>query len=343
MRYRRLGGSGLEVSTLCLGAMTFGEADDKSFMHKVGADEGTSFAIMDKAREGGVNFIDSANVYGQDGLSERVVGKWLKERSARDTTVLATKFRFPMRPGPNGRGGARIHIRQACEDSLRRLGTDRIDLYQIHMQDLDVPEEETLRALDDLVRAGKVLYLGCSNYAAYRLMESLWISDKRSLERFVSNQAQYSLLVREQEREHVAIATKFGVGILPWSPLAGGMLSGKYQPGAPAPDGTRMTSKRFEGRLAKLNEPRSQRILLALDGLSKETGKSYTQLALAWTIQKPGISSVIFGARTEAQLADNLGAGDLVLTEAQMKQLDDASAFELGYPYDFIQGIQGRW
>lgn len=343
MRYRRLGGSGLEVSTLCLGAMTFGEADDKSFMHKVGADEGTSFAIMDKAREGGVNFIDSANVYGQDGLSERVVGKWLKERSARDSTVLATKFRFVMRPGPNGRGGARIHIRQACEDSLRRLGTDRIDLYQIHMQDLDVPEEETLRALDDLVRAGKVLYLGCSNYAAYRLMESLWISDKRNLERFVSNQAQYSLLVREQEREHVAIATKFGVGILPWSPLAGGMLSGKYQPGAPAPDGTRMTSKRFEGRLAKLNEPRSQRILGALDGLSKETGKSYTQLALAWTIQKPGISSVIFGARTEEQLADNLGAGDLVLTDAQMKQLDDASAFELGYPYDFIQGIQGRW
>jgi aryl-alcohol dehydrogenase-like predicted oxidoreductase len=343
MKYRRLGGSGLEVSTLCLGAMTFGEADDKSFMHKVGADEGTSFAIMDKAREGGVNFIDSANVYGQDGLSERVVGKWLKERSARDTTVLATKFRFPMRPGPNGRGGARIHIRQACEDSLRRLGTDRIDLYQIHMQDLDVPEEETLRALDDLVRAGKVLYLGCSNYAAYRLMESLWISDKRNLERFVSNQAQYSLLVREQEREHVAIATKFGVGILPWSPLAGGMLSGKYKPGAPAPDGTRMTSKRFEGRLAKLNEPRSQRILSALDGLSKETGKSYTQLALAWTIQKPGVSSVIFGARTEAQLADNLGAADLVLTDAQMKQLDDASAFELGYPYDFIQGIQGRW
>ena len=343
MKYRRLGGSGLEVSTLCLGAMTFGEADEKSFMHGVGADEATAFAIMDRARDAGVNFIDSANVYGQDGLSERVVGRWLAERKARDVTVVATKFRFMMRPGPNGRGTSRYHIRQACEDSLRRLGTDRIDLYQVHMQDSDVPEEETLRALDDLVRAGKVLYLGCSNYAAYRLMESLWISDKRNLTRFVSNQAQYSLLIREQEREHVPIALKFGVGILPWSPLAGGMLSGKYKPGAPAPDGTRMTSKRFEGRLAKLNEPRSQRVLEVLEAVSAEVGRSVSQVALAWVAQKPGVSSVIFGARTLAQLDDNLGAADLVLTDAQMKRLDEASAFEVGYPYDFIQSAQGRW
>jgi aryl-alcohol dehydrogenase-like predicted oxidoreductase len=343
MKYRRLGGSGLEVSTLCLGAMTFGEADEKSFMHGVGADEATAFAIMDRARDAGVNFIDTANVYGQDGLSERVVGRWLAERGARDTTVLATKFRFVMRPGPNGRGASRMHIRQACEDSLRRLGTDRIDLYQIHMQDFDVPEEETLRALDDLVHAGKVLYLGCSNYAAYRLMESLWISDKRNLARFVSNQAQYSLLIRDQEREHVPIALKFGVGILPWSPLAGGMLSGKYTPGAVAPDGSRMTSKRFEGRLAKLNEPRSQRVLEALGAVSAEAGRSASQVALAWVAQKPGVSSVIFGARTLAQLEDNLGAADLVLTDAQMKRLDDASAFEVGYPYDFIQSAQGRW
>jgi aryl-alcohol dehydrogenase-like predicted oxidoreductase len=343
MQYRRLGGSGLEVSTLCLGAMTFGEADERSFMHKVGADETTSFAMMDRAREAGVNFIDTADVYGQDGLSERVVGKWLLDRKARDTTVLATKFRFSMRPGPNGKGGARIHIRKAAEDSLRRLQTDHIDLYQIHCQDLDVPAEETMRALDDLVRAGKVLYLGCSNYTAHRLMESLWVSDKLGLEKFVANQAQYSLLVRDQEREHAPIATRFGVGILPWSPLAGGLLSGKYKPNEKAPDGTRFTSKRFEGRLAKLNDPRAQKILEALEALSKETGKSYTQLALAWTVQKPGISSVIFGARTLEQLDDNLGAGDLVLTAEQMKQLDEASAFELGYPYDFIQGVQGRW
>jgi aryl-alcohol dehydrogenase-like predicted oxidoreductase len=343
MEYRRLGGSGLEVSRLCLGAMTFGEANEKSFMHNVGASEETSFAIMDAAREAGVNFIDTADVYGQDGLSERVVGKWLEARKARDTTVLATKFRFSMRSGPNGRGGARVHIRQACEDSLRRLGTDRIDLYQMHAQDLDVPMEETLRALDDLVRAGKVLYLGCSNYTAHRLMESLWVSDKRNLERFVANQAQYSLLVRDQEREHVPIAQRYGVGILPWSPLAGGLLSGKYRAGEAAPEGSRMTSKRFEGRLARLAEPRTQKTLEALGALSAETGKSFTQLALAWTAQKPGVSSVIFGARTLEQLNDNLGAGDLSLTPEQMKQLDDASAFEIGYPYDFIQGIQGRW
>lgn len=343
MKYKRLGGSGLEVSTLCLGAMTFGEADEKSFMHKVGADEATSFQIMDAAREGGVNFIDTADVYGQDGLSERVVGKWLTERGVRGETVLATKFRFQMRSGPNGRGGARIHIREACEASLRRLGTDRIDLYQIHMQDVDVPEEETLRALDDLVRAGKVLYLGCSNYAAYRLMASLWTSDKRNLERFVSNQAQYSLLTRDLEREHVPIAQQYGVGILPWSPLAGGMLSGKYKPGAAPPEGSRMTSKRFEGRLAKLNEPRTQKVLEALEAISKETSASYSQIALAWTLAKPGIVSAIFGARTLAQLEDNLGAADLELSEAQMKALDDASAFELGYPYDFMKGIQGRW
>jgi aryl-alcohol dehydrogenase-like predicted oxidoreductase len=343
MRTRRLGSSGLEVSTLCLGAMTFGEADEKSFMHKVGADEPTSFAMMDRAREAGVNFVDTADVYGQDGLSERVVGRWLKERGVRDEIVLATKFRFVMRPGPNGRGAARIHIREACEASLRRLGTDRIDLYQIHMQDLDVPAEETMRALDDLVRAGKVLYLGCSNHTAWRLMESLWVSDRRGLERFVANQAQYSLLVRDVEREQVPIATRFGVGILPWSPLAAGLLSGKYRPGEKAPEGSRFTSKRFEGRLAKLNEPRTERVLAALAALSEETGKSFTQLSLAWLLHKPGVSSVIFGARTLAQLEDNLGAADLVLTDAQMKRLDEASAFEVGYPYDFIQGIQGRW
>lgn len=343
MEYRRLGGSGLEVSRLCLGAMTFGEANEKSFMHDVGADEGTSFAIMDAAREAGVNFIDTADVYGQDGLSERIVGRWLSERKARDTTVLATKFRFSMRSGPNGRGGARVYVRQACEDSLRRLGTDRIDLYQMHAQDLDVPMEETLRALDDLVRAGKVLYLGCSNYTAHRLMESLWLSDKLRLERFVANQAQYSLLVREQEREHVPIAQRHGVGLLPWAPLAGGLLSGKYRADAAAPEGSRMTSKRFEGRLAKLAEPRTQKILEALGALSEATGQSFTQLALAWAAQKPGVSSVIFGARTLEQLKDNLGAAELKLTPEQMKQLDDASAFDLGYPYDFIQGIQGRW
>ncbi|MCA9691641.1 MAG: aldo/keto reductase, partial [Myxococcales bacterium] len=222
MEYRNLGASGLSVSTLCLGTMTFGEADEKSFMHKVGCDAETSFAIMNRALDKGLNFFDTANVYGQDGLSERVIGEWFERDGRRDEVVLATKFRFRMGPGPNGTGASRRHIVRAVEDSLRRLRTDRIDLYQVHMQDIDTPEEETMRALDDLVRQGKVLYLGASNYAAYRLVESLWACDRARLDRFVALQAQYSLLERGLEREHVPLCQRFGLGILPWSPLAGG-------------------------------------------------------------------------------------------------------------------------
>jgi aryl-alcohol dehydrogenase-like predicted oxidoreductase len=193
--------------------MTFGEADDKSFMHKVSCDEKTSFAIMSRALERGVAFIDTADVYGQDGLSERIVGAWMAQAQSRDRVVLATKFRFRMADGPNGTGASRRRIVRAVEDSLRRLQTDRIDLYQIHMQDVETPEEETLRALDDLVRAGKVLYLGASNYTAYRLTDSLWISKTEHLHRFVALQMQYSLLVRDLEREHVPLCQKFGLGI----------------------------------------------------------------------------------------------------------------------------------
>jgi aryl-alcohol dehydrogenase-like predicted oxidoreductase len=343
MEFRRLGKSGLEVSSLCLGAMTFGEADEKSFMHGVGATEIASFAIMDAARAAGVNFIDTADVYGQDGLSERVVGRWMAERKAREETVLATKFRFRMAPGANGTGASRHRIVRAAEASLKRLGTDRIDLYQIHMQDIDTPEEETLRALDDLVRAGKVLYLGCSNYAAYRLVESLWASDRLRLERFVSLQAQYSLVARELEREHVPLTQRFGLGILPWSPLAAGFLSGKYKRGEKAPSGSRFASDKWQQNYARYDSERNWKALAALEAVSKETGKSLTQVALAWLLAKPTVTSVIFGARTIEQLKDNLGAASLKLSSAQMKALDDASAIELGYPYDFMQRIQGRW
>src|SRR6516225_5213575 len=197
MEYRSLGSSGLKVPVLCLGAMTFGEADDKSFMHDVGCDEKTSYAIMNRALDRGLNFIDTADVYGQDGLSERIVGAWMAETKNRDRVVLATKFRFRMGQGPNTSGASRYRIVRTIEDSLRRLKTDRIDLYQIHMQDIDTPEEETLRALDDLVRGGKVLYLGASNYAAYRLTDSQWISRTAHLHQLVALQMQYSLLVRD--------------------------------------------------------------------------------------------------------------------------------------------------
>src|SRR5262249_45746654 len=189
--------------------------------------------------DAGINFIDTADVYGNDGLSERVIGRWFERTKKRERVVLATKFRFRMGEGPNSSGASRLRIVKTVEDSLTRMNTDRIDLYQIHMQDVDTPEEETLRALDDCVRAGKVLYLGCSNYAAYRLVDSLWLSRSLGLERFVALQAQYSLVVRELEREHVPLCQKFGLGILPWSPLASGFLTGKYKKDVAPPAGTR--------------------------------------------------------------------------------------------------------
>jgi aryl-alcohol dehydrogenase-like predicted oxidoreductase len=341
MEYRSLGTSGLKVPVLCLGAMTFGEADDKSFMHNVGADEKTSHAIMNRALERGVNFIDTANVYGQDGLSERIVGGWMADSKTRDRVVLATKFRFRMGEGPNSSGGSRYHIVRAAEDSLRRLKTDRIDLYQIHMQDIDTPEDETLRALDDLVRAGKVLYLGASNYAAYRLTDSQWIAKTEHLHRFVALQMQYSLLVRDLEREHVPVCRQFGLGILPWSPLASGFLSGKYAKDQPPPAGVRL--EKWKDRFADFGNERGWRTLDAVKAVAREKGTTAAAVSLAWLLAKPTVSSVIFGARSIEQLDDDLKAVEVKLSAEDVKRLDEASAFELGYPYKFIQNIQKRW
>ena len=341
MEYRNLGASGVKVSTLCLGAMTFGEADANSMMHRVSADEATAHAILSRALDAGVNFIDTADVYGQDGLSERVVGRWLGASRARDRVVLATKFRFRMAPGPNGTGASRLRIVRAVEESLRRLSTDRIDLYQIHMQDGDTPEEETVRALDDLVRAGKVLYLGASNYTAYRLVDSLWIAKSLGRERFVALQAQYSLISRELEREHVPLCKKFGLGILPYAPLAGGFLTGKYDKDAPPPPGTRL--EKFKERLAGYDTPRHWRILAALRAAATELGRTPSEVALAWLLGRPAVTSVIFGSRDVAQLEANLGAATLKLPAELAARLDEASAFELGYPYDFMARLMGSW
>ncbi len=341
MEYTNLGTSGLKVPVLCLGAMTFGEADEQSFMHKVGCDEKTAFAIMGRALDAGVSFIDTADVYGQDGLSERVVGSWMEQNKTRNRVVLATKFRFRMSPDANGTGASRFRIVRTVEDSLRRLRTDRIDLYQIHMQDIDTPEEETLRALDDLVKSGKVLYLGASNYAAYRLADSQWISKSEHLHRFVSLQMQYSLVVRELEREHIPLCKRFGLGVLPWSPLAGGFLTGKYRQGQAPPAGTRLD--KWQDRLKSFDSPRNWRTLEAVTAMAREKGTSPTAVALRWAIQKPTVSSVIFGARSIAQLEENLKAAELRLSAEEMKRLDDASAFEVGYPYSFLGNVQGRW
>jgi aryl-alcohol dehydrogenase-like predicted oxidoreductase len=326
---------------LCLGAMTFGEADDKSFMHKVGCDEKTSFAIMSRALDRGVGFIDTADIYGQDGLSERIVGAWMAETKTRDRVVLATKFRFRMGDGPNASGASRYRIVRTVEDSLRRLRTDRIDLYQIHMQDIDTPEEETLRALDDLVRAGKVLYLGASNYAAYRLTSSQWISKTEHLHRFVALQMQYSLLVRDLEREHVPVCKQFGLGILPWSPLAAGFLSGKYAKDRPPPAGVRL--EKWKDRFADFDNDRGWRTLDAVRAIAKDRATTPSAVALAWLLAKPAVTSVIFGARSIEQLDDNLKGADVKLSADEVRKLDDASAFELGYPYKFMANIQKRW
>ena len=341
MKYRNLGSAGVKVSSLCLGAMTFGEADEKSFMHKVGSDEDTSHAVLDRALEKGINFIDTADVYGQDGLSERVLGSWIEKRKARDKIVLATKFRFTMGDGPNRSGASRYRIIRCCEDSLRRLKTDRIDLYQIHMQDVTVPEEETLRALDDLVRAGKVLYIGCSNYAAYRLMDSLWLAKTNHVSSYVTLQAQYNLLVRDLEREHVPLCREKGLGILPWSPLAGGFLTGKFEQGKPPQGGTRLGEK--AERFTRYDLPRNWTIMDAVRAVAAETGATPSAVSLAWLLAKPQVTSVIFGARTIEQLDANLAGADLELSAKHLEVLDKASAFDLGYPYAFIGATQSHW
>lgn len=344
MQYRNLGRSGVKVSNLCLGGMTFGEADATSMMHGASSSEAEAHAVLDCAVAAGINFIDVADVYGQDGLSERVLGRWLTQSKKRNELVLATKFRFRMGPGQNQTGASRYRIVRCVEDSLRRMQTDRIDLYQIHAQDLEVPEDETLRALDDLVRTGKVLYVGCSNYAAYRLVESLFTSEKQRLERFVTLQAQYSLTVRDLEREHVPACLRHGLGILPWSPLAGGFLSGKYRKDQAPPPGTRYDAERWQKSLQRFDNPRNWQILVALDETAAETQSTVAAVALAWLLHKPVVTSVIFGARTVAQVQDNLKAADLALTAEQITRLDAASAFDAGYPYEFLGRMTGgKW
>jgi aryl-alcohol dehydrogenase-like predicted oxidoreductase len=246
-----------------------------------------------------------------------------------------------MGEGPNSTGASRYRIVRTVEDSLRRLKTDRIDLYQIHMQDIDTPEEETLRALDDLVRTGKVLYLGASNYAAYRLTDSQWISKSEHLHRFVALQMQYSLLVRDLEREHIPVCKQFGLGVLPWSPLASGFLSGKYTRNQPPPTGVRLA--KWKERFADFDSDRGWRTIDAVHAIADEKRTSPAAIALAWLLAKPTVTSVIFGARSIEQLDDNLKAADVRLSGDQVQKLDDASAFEVGYPYKFIASIQKRW
>ena len=328
MRLRTLGRSGLRISELCLGAMTFGT---KGW----GCDEKTSLDLVSRFVEAGGNFIDTADIY-SDGRSEEICGKALAGR--RQSLVIATKCVMPVGRSANDRGSSRKHIREACETSLRRLGTDYIDLYQVHCEDFATPLEETLTALDDLVRAGKVLYLGCSNYRAYQIARAVTWCEARGLERFVSLQPQYNLLVRHIEREHFAACRELGIGMITWSPLAAGMLTGKI---------TR-ESRPPESRLGQREVPiykdyfteRGFAIVDVLVSCAKELGVKPAALALAWQFTKPEISSVIIGARTIAQLDDNLAALEVTVTPQVLARLEEATALEEEYPNSMIAWIQ---
>jgi aryl-alcohol dehydrogenase-like predicted oxidoreductase len=320
MEYRKLGRTGLKVSEICLGTMQFGWS----------ADEETSNEILCAAFDAGVNFIDTADVYSRwvegnpGGVSESIIGRWMKNNNIpREKVVIATKVRGRMGDGPNDEGLSRAHIMHAVEQSLRRLNTDYIDLYQTHSFDASTPIDETLSALDDLVRQGKVRYIGCSNYPAWRLMQALWTSDRLGLARFDSLQPHYNIVHRaEYERELQDVCATYGIGVIPYSPLAAGFLTGKYRKGQELPDSQRTRSAQ------RYFNDRNWELLDKMEKLGQEKGgKSISQIALTWLLSNPTITSPIIGPRSMEQLNDNLGAVGLRLTGEEKKMLDEASAW----------------
>lgn len=335
MEHRNLGRTGLQVSRLSFGAMTLGESE--GFMKGVTSSEDEGRRVLDRALDAGIDTVDTANIY-SEGRSEELLGRWLQGK--RERIVLATKCRFPTTgnaalAGPHGQGLSRKAILRACEESLARLRTDYIDLYQVHMQDRTVPIDETLSALDDLVRQGKVRYVGCSNYAAYRLVESLWAADRRGFEPYASVQLQWSLAVRDAERELIAAVRHFGLGVMVWSPLARGFLSGKYQRGAPAPEGSRFAS--WQDSYRQFDNDRGWAILDAVRAVAARRGATPAAVSLAWLLAKPECTTIVLGARTVAQLDENLRCLDVQLEATDVAELDRASEPAWGYPYDFIR------
>lgn len=324
MEYRRLGKSGFKVSELCMGTMQFGWT----------ADEPTAFRILDASRAAGINFIDTADVYSRwvegnpGGVAETIVGKWLKNSSVpRDQVVLATKVRGRMGDGPNDEGLSRVHILNAAHDSLRRLGTDYIDLYQLHFPDDETPIQETLEALTDLVRRGDVRYIGCSNFPAWRIVEALWISERCNLAAFASSQPHYNLIHRSEfEAEAQDVCSRYGLAVLPYSPLAGGFLTGKYRRGQDAPAGTRGVS----GAQVRehLQDEHAWRVLDEVRRIAEARGKTPSQVALAWLVANPVVTCPIIGPRSMEQLEDNLGGAGWSLSQEELQTLHRASPAE---------------
>ena len=336
MEYRFLGHTGLRVSELCFGAMTFGRENE--------ATEEESHAMLDRFVGAGGNFIDTANVY-STGVSEEILGKWLR-RQSRDELVIATKVRFPMGSGPNDLGLSRKHILSSVEASLRRLQTDYLDLYQVHCWDPATPLDETLSSLNDLVRRGLVRYLGASNYNGWQLQRAIDISRENRWEPFVSLQPQYNLLCRSTEWELIPLSIREGFGVIPWSPLRGGWLSGKFRRGmAGPPDDSRIKLAEAKGwgeRWSAYNNEHTWTVLDALHAVAAKTGHTPAQVAINWLLQKPGVTAPIIGARRMEQLETNLGSTGWKLSSEHLTYLDDASSIQPPYPYDFIANASGE-
>lgn len=336
MNTRFLGNTGVRVSELCFGAMTFG---GRGYWKNIGqVEQKEADALVGMALDGGINFLDTANVY-SEGRAEEILGKALGSR--RKEIILATKVRGRMGPSPNDVGLSRKHILESCDASLRRLGTDWIDLYQVHSFDPRSPLEETLRALDDLVRVGKVRYIGASNYAGWQLMKALAVSDAQHLERFVTLQALYSLISRDLELELVPLCLDQKLGILTWSPLGGGFLTGKYRRGKPRPQGARRSEP--AGQFLQFDEQRGFDIVDELERIAADHAATITQAALNYLLRKPAVSSVIIGARTPEQLADNLKTTSWEMTAEEVARLDALSAPPRVYPHWMLERtIQDR-
>lgn len=335
MQYQPLGSSGLIVSRACLGTMVFGEESTR------GADEETSLDMIDRFIDTGGNFIDTADVYA-GGRSEEIVGKALS-RVARDRIIVATKVRMPVGEGPNDIGLSRKHITDGVEASLRRLGSDYIDLYYTHMWDPVTPLEETLRALDDLVRDGKVRYIGVSNFTAWQLMKALSVSENRGFVRYVAAQYQHSLVMRDIEREFDGLFADQGLGEIPWGALGGGFLSGKYRRGdRPVAGRLSMMPDSAEEAWSRRAVERNWQTLDAVGEIAEVRGVSYSQVALAWLLRRPSVSSVLLGVRTPQQLEDNLAAVNISLSDEEYARLDAASRVDPGYPYRMISEYGAR-
>lgn len=316
MELRSFGRTGVKVSKLCLGCMMFGGKTEPE----------ESYRIIDKALDSGINFLDTANVYSR-GRSEEVTGEALSRNGKRNSIFLATKVHGKMADDdPNMMGNSRRHIVQQCDESLRRLKTDWIDLYQIHRPQSDIPIDETLRALDDLIRLGKIRYIGTSTFAAWQSVEALWAAEKLVLNRFVCEQPPYNILDRRIERELLPMARTYGYAIIPWSPLAGGLLTGKYKRGKAAPEGSRFANVANNPRMASRLTDAVYDVNDALREIASAKNASVAQVSLAWAAQQPGVTSPIIGPRTMEQLEDNLGAADVALSSEDLAKIDEIVA-----------------